>query len=293
MKRRALLTSALMALALVPVEATVSARADTLVLALAGTVTIPSGEFTRGSTPANLRASYALCVQSHLERAGVLECNEGAFEEEAPARRIRLPSYRIDRTEVTQAAYERCVAAGRCVPSRTHAIDGRVVAPEFPVTGVTYDDAVAYCAFASGRLPTEAEWERAARGDEARRLFPWGAVFDDRLANHGGMAGRSAEADGARYLARVGSYPAGQSPFGVYDMAGNVWEWTQDRFSPGSYADDLAVAPTGPESGIGRMVRGGSWRSSPVSLRVTARLPVPETEHSPDLGFRCAYDVRR
>jgi formylglycine-generating enzyme required for sulfatase activity len=284
---------ALVAFVLVASASTIDVRADALVLALPSMVSIPGSTFTRGSTPSNLRASFSLCVQAHLERAGTLECHDGVFEEETPARRIRLSAYRIDRTEVTQAKYQRCVAAGRCVPSRTHAMDARVLGDELPVTGVTFDDAQAYCAFVSGRLPTEAEWEHAARGDEARRIFPWGAVFDERLANHGGLAGRPPDVDGARYLAPVGSYPGGRSPYGLDDMAGNVWEWTLDRFSPGSYADDLSVSPTGPESGMGRMVRGGSWRSSPVSLRVTSRLPVPEPEHSPDLGFRCVYDTHR
>ncbi len=271
--------------------ASLAARADVLVLAPPDIVTIPSGTFTRGSTQANLRAAFALCVQTHLESAGTLECHEGIFEEETPARAITLPTYRIDRTEVSQARYDRCAVVGACAPSRTHATDERVVGAALPVTGVTFADAEAYCRFVGGRLPTEAEWERAARGDDGRRLFPWGVVFDDRLANHGGLAGRAADVDGARFLAPVGSYPAGQSPFGVFDMAGNVWEWTRDRFRPGSYEDDVAVAPTGPESGGGRIVRGGSWRSSPLSLRVTTRLPVAETDHGPDLGFRCVYDA--
>lgn len=277
---------------IVAIALVVRARADALVVTLPDTMAVPAGTFTRGSTPENVRAAFLLCVQTHLERAGMLECHDGAFDEEMPARAIRLRGYRIDRTEVTQARYARCVAAGACVPSRTHATDDRVVGDTLPVTGVTFADAEAYCAFAGGRLPTEAEWERAARGDDPNRLFPWGSVFDEHLANHGGVPGRSADGDGVRHLAPVGSYPAGRSPFGAEDMAGNVWEWTTDHFRPGSYAEDVPVAPTGPDGGIGRVVRGGSWRSTPVSLRVTARFPVAETQHGPDLGFRCAYDAR-
>jgi len=162
--------------------------------------------------------------------------------------------------------------------------------PSHPVAGVTFAEAAAYCAFAGGRLPTEAEWERAARGDapEGRR-FPWGDPYGSRLTNHGQGIASPDGVDGHRYAAPVASYPDGASPFGLYDMAGNVWEWTVDRFRPRAYESGTSVDPVGDGLGSERIVRGGSWRSSPVTHRVTYRAAVAETRFEPDLGFRCAY----
>src|SRR5690606_19068513 len=173
-------------------------------------------------------------------------CGPTLFVEESPARRIQLCSYGIDRTEGTNAAYGRCVRASECAPSRLRPGDERMTQPSHPVAGVTFAEAAAYCAFAGGRLPTEAEWERAARGDapEGRR-FPWGDPYGSRLTNHGQGIASPDGVDGHRYAAPVASYPDGASPFGLYDMAGNVWEWTVDRFRPRAYESGTSVDPVG------------------------------------------------
>jgi formylglycine-generating enzyme required for sulfatase activity len=159
-----------------------------------------------------------------------------------------------------------------------------------PVTGIAFREAADYCEGVAGRLPTEAEWERAARGGDRRR-FPWGRYYNERLANHGSATGRSDPSDGALHSAPVGSYVDGQSPYGVRDLAGNVWEWTSDRFAADAYVSLTSrVDPTGPDTGGERVVRGGSWRSPPFTLRAANRAPMPEGDWAPDLGFRCAYD---
>jgi formylglycine-generating enzyme required for sulfatase activity len=253
-------------------------------------VWIPAGDFVRGSDVDGLRYALALCAITS-DAAGVDPlCRDEIFMEETPARVVHLSAYGIDATEVTQAAYRRCVRASACAPPRVASSDERVGLDEHPVAGVTFDEAAAYCAFVGGRLPTEAEWERAARGDDhPGRRFPWGQPYNPRLANHGRGGERPDGIDGFRYAAPVGSFPDGRSPFGLDDMAGNVWEWTADRFASGSYAEGSTVDPRGAPLGGERVVRGGSWRSSPITLRVTHRVPVPETLAAPDLGFRCAY----
>ncbi|MEZ4248621.1 MAG: SUMF1/EgtB/PvdO family nonheme iron enzyme [Polyangiales bacterium] len=255
-------------------------------------VVLEAGAFVRGSHDADLRYGLALCEQSVGLRGRAI-CRDPAVSElfaaEAPARRIWLRAYAIDRTEVTRESYARCVRAGVCAPARVSDGDPRLGAPNHPVTGVTWRDAKVFCEHAGGRLPSEAEWERAARGPDGRR-FPWGNLWNDRLANHGGPEGAAA-LDGYRHLAPVGRFPAGASPYGMLDAAGNVWEWTADRYDVSAYATDANVDPRHDASGGERTIRGGSWRSTAESLRVTTRRPAAEGAYAPDLGFRCAYDV--
>ena len=151
-----------------------------------------------------------------------------------------------------------------------------------PVAGITWHEARAFCEWAGGRLPTDAEWERAARG-RARRRFPWGRQFNSRLANYGRSPRGPDRADGWRYAAPVGSFPDGVSAYGLHDMAGNVFEWT-------------ATPPRDSDVGLGadaqgyRIIRGGSWSQPPELLRVTAREWFPVAQHRADIGLRCAYD---
>ena len=255
-------------------------------------VWIPGAWFWRGADPAALGRARDLCFEDHAPFVA-RHCSDPAlFETEGPQVRIWVSGFGMDRTEVPQRAYARCVRASRCDPSRTSATDPRVSAPNHPVAGVTWNDAARYCTFAGGRLPTEAEWERAARGHD-RRTFPWGVLADGRRANHGGPPARPAEGDdGYRTAAPVGAFPSGASPFGLLDLAGNVWEWTADRWAPDAYQSARRVDPRGPSEGGERVVRGGSWRSPRFQLRVTHRRPVPAGASAPDLGFRCAYDPR-
>lgn len=255
-------------------------------LTLSDVVFIAGGWFHRGSTDDDVAYAISLCEREWGARGPEL-CRGDILAQllaaETPQRRIWVSAFRIDRTEVTHDRWRRCVAAGRCPPARTDG-DPRLAAPSMPVAGVTFHEAEQYCAFVGGRLPSEAEWERAARGG-GRRRFPWGQQFNDRLANHRGPI------DGFRYAAPVGSFPSAASPHGLLDMAGNVWEWTRDRFAADSYSNGPAVDPQGATDGGERVTRGGSWRSSADLLRVTMRRPWPAGSAAPDLGLRCVYDV--
>jgi eukaryotic-like serine/threonine-protein kinase len=212
-------------------------------------VVIPAGDFVYGSTRGD--------------------------DDERPARHRTLPAFAIDRTEVTRADYARCVAARRC---KTPAPDGAAaVAGEetdrWPQTGISWRDARAYCSFAGGRLPTEAEWEKAARGEDGRE-YPWGDDAACARANWGNFEGEGpcADLNPGRPVA-VGQYPAGASPYGVLDLAGNVWEWVADR-----YDQDPAR----------RVVRGGSCCSYFVGPRAANRNAWDPEHRDRDLGFRCA-----
>jgi formylglycine-generating enzyme required for sulfatase activity len=221
-------------------------------------VLIPAGSFQQGSTRGD--------------------------DDERPVRTVTLKAFAIDRTEVTRADYARCVSAGRCkaVPAAWAAEgDGRL-----PVTGVDWRDAQAYCRFASGRLPSEAEWEKAARGADGRE-YPWGDAVDCAHANWGSFQGEgpcAGKNPGAPEV--VGSRPAGASPYGVLDLGGNVWEWVADR-----YDDELPVVATarkGRSAGERRVVRGGSCCSYFVGPRAANRNAWAPEHRDGDLGFRCA-----
>ena len=255
-------------------------------------VWIGAGSFLRGSSEHDIARARALCVEAYQLLGSVERCEAEAFEEELPARRIHVSAFGIDRMEVTQAAYERCVRANRCAPARVSDAAPRVSGQSLPVTGLRWGEADHYCDELGGRLPTEAEWERAARGDDrgGERTFSWGRFWNDRLCNHGRAGGRPDGVDGFRYAAPVGAYPYARSAHGLLDMSGNVWEWTADTFVERYYQRSSAVDPLGPEAGRGRIIRGGSWRTPPHTHRVTYRLAIPETATAPDLGFRCAYD---
>ena len=218
--------------------------------------------------------------------------------DERPAHYVRLHAYWMDQLEVTNAMYLLCVQKGPCAPPQSFKSARRSEYfnnPEFrdyPVIYVTWADAKTYCEWAGRRLPSEAEWERAARGDDWR-TFPWGEDKADGLrANFNMLTGDTS---------RVGTYPLGASPFGVLDMAGNVAEWTNDYYSGTYYtAQADAVDPTGPESSasLKRVVRGGSLGDAEINIRVPKRSSVlgsnldvvPNTpgDFSPRIGFRCA-----
>jgi len=237
-------------------------------------VYVPAGEFDMGSTEGD--------------------------DDEQPVHTVALDGFWIDRTEVTHAQYERCVAAGACRPrtfsgSGTRDLyfgDGAYA--DYPAIYVTWYQADIYCRWTGGRLPREAEWEYAARGPDGW-VFPWGDAFDGTRLNYcdancdRNWADETAD-DGYANIAPVGSFPAGSSWCGALDMAGNVWEWVADWYASDSYSPSPARNPAGPPSGESRVMRGGSWGFDPFYVRSANRdcyLPCNTYGH---VGFRCARD---
>jgi serine/threonine-protein kinase len=191
-------------------------------------------------------------------------CNEKVDQEcdadEKPGRSVSVDAFSIDRTEVTVAQYRDCVEAGRCTdPATTGSCNwGQAGRDDHPVNCVDWSKAKAYCEWAGKRLPTEAEWEKAARGTDGRK-YPWGNDWSASKANVGD--------DGTK---PVGSYPSGASPYGAVDMAGNVWEWVSDKV------------------GDGRGLRGGSWNNNARLARASNRFSYDPDTRSNYVGFRCA-----
>ena len=249
-------------------------------------IRVPASEFTMGSTSAEVIEATVLCEHEPLATT----CDERSFADESLAHRVRLSGFFLDRREVTVGEFDACVRVGRCKSPPFERGARRFKQPRFPVTLVTWDDAQAYCAFRGARLPTEAEFERAARGPAGRR-FPWGQLPNARLANHGRLGiDSSDDADGFSELAPVGSFSAGRTPDGFLDLAGNAAEWVQDRYA-NQYPDAPQSDPQGPDATqatSARVVRGGSYESPMAWLRGAARGAYLPTERRPSLGFRCA-----
>jgi formylglycine-generating enzyme len=254
-------------------------------------IRVPASEFVMGSTSAEIIDSTLLCEREPLGPT----CDERSFADEALAHRVRLSGFFLDRREVTVADFETCVRVGRCKPPPFERGALRFKRPNFPVTLVTWDDAQAFCAFRRARLPTEAEFERAARGPSGRR-FPWGQLPNARLANHGRLGiDVTDDSDGFSELAPVGSFNAGRTPDGFLDLAGNVAEWVYDRYAT-QYPDAEQSDPQGPDATLAtsaRVVRGGSYESPMAWLRGAARGAYLPTERRPSLGFRCARSQQR
>jgi serine/threonine-protein kinase len=200
---------------------------------------------------------------------------------ERPARTVGVGTFWIDRTEVTVGAYRACVEAGACArPARASATCTFDAGDDdLPISCVHWRDADAYCHFAGKRLPTEREWEYAARGTFAVP-FPWGSVATCTAAVTL-LNDQSGKSCGLR-PAKVGTHPAGASPFGVQDLSGNVEEWTADW-----YVESLGAGPA-PRAGAAHVLRGGGWLSSPSMSRTTSRSWGSALEAGPNVGFRCA-----
>lgn len=206
----------------------------------------------------------------------------GGNADEKPQHRVYLDEFWIDQTEVTNAQYQQCVQAGRCAKPGYFGFVNIYQYTErqsYPVEDVTWEDAVAYCAWAAKRLPTEAEWEKAARGTDGR-VYPWGNTWDANKAN----TMESREQD----TRAVGSYPGGASPYGALDMAGNVREWVADWYSESYYASSPARNPPGPSNGTRRVVRGGEWPYFRDAARTAARFFSLPSHTISGWSFRCA-----
>ena len=228
-------------------------------------VVIPAGTFIRGSAP-----------------------GEGRLDEQ-PKRKIYLNSFAIDKYEVSNARYIAFLEETLHKPPLNVYGDGPLSSEkdiaDLPVVQVTWHDAVDYCFWAGKRLPTEAEWEKAGRGSDSR-LYPWGKEppTPDR-------AQFDREWDGKKTFRKVNSLPEGQSSFGVYQLSGNVREWTQDWYDAEYYANGPDRNPRGPETGILKAIRGGSWRSFDSDIRVTSRGKGGFALKTHGIGFRCARDI--
>jgi len=213
-------------------------------------------------------------------------CNRGrdgnCDPDELPYHTVYLEAFYMDRTEVTNAQYRECVAAEACRPAREYKGFAK---DDQPVVGVSWDDAEAYCQWARKRLPAEAEWEKAARGSDGR-VFPWGnQTCGCECAVQENKAGLGCGRDATW---PVGSAQTGASPYGLLDMAGNVWEWTADWYDEKYYRESPLSNPRGPQSGQAKVRRGGSFANVKNYLRTSDRnYASPETV-SNSTGFRCA-----
>jgi formylglycine-generating enzyme required for sulfatase activity len=210
-----------------------------------------------------------------------------ALEDERPAHRVWLDVFAIDRYEVTTAQYAEFLSTGkRGSPWQWETVELSRHSDR-PVIGVSWQDAGAYCQWKGKRLPTEAEWEKSARGTDSRS-YPWGnQVPTNQHANF---------ALGARFnydlvLAPVQSHPQGRSPFGLHHMAGNAYEWVQDWYAIDYYDVSPDRNPTGPEQGQFKVLRGGSWSDLPKYLLTYGRFKLPPDTRNSYVGFRCARSV--
>lgn len=214
-----------------------------------------------------------------------------------PQHDVVLGDYWIDQTEVTNSQYKLCVEAGSCQPQRDLTYADNPEYADYPATYVSYEAAAAYCLWLAGRsgqivgLPTEAQWEKAAAWDpveEHAQLYPWGdsRPTAERL--------QYSQSGAVRPAAPVGMHPAGVSAYGVFDMAGNVWEWVADWYDPNYYnRTGISRDPTGPLSGTIRITRGGSWTRDGSLALSSFRNPVRPTTASNEIGFRCAMTAGR
>lgn len=219
-------------------------------------------------------------------------------DDEHPQHKVTLDAYWIDQTEVTNNMYALCVGTGRCTPPKNTGsfsrdeYYGHYAFANYPVINVEWEQAMAYCEWAGRKLPSEAQWEYAARGPQGF-TYPWGNDFSCRYGNFDDekkldedMVEGGKNCDGQPETAPVGSYREGISPFGVLDMAGNVWEWVADWY--GVYTSKSVINPSGPKTGEFRVARGGSWNNSEGGLRSADRIREYPNTADYMLGFRCA-----
>ena len=205
-----------------------------------------------------------------------------------PAHAVRLNPFHMDKYEVTNTQFLKfCEATEARLPEfwRMKEFGSGPEFPNHPVVGIAWTEAKAYAEWASKRLPTEAEWEYAARGGLVGKKFPHGDKLSPDLANYWLWAALKPSGGG---LLPVGSYPANK--YGLHDMAGNVVEWVADRFDEGYYKVSPPENPKGPDKGRFRAIRGGGWHSGPTCNRVYYRNALPANWRDFNVGFRCARD---
>jgi formylglycine-generating enzyme required for sulfatase activity len=245
-------------------------------------VYIPSGKFRMGNTEDDIDSAFDLCTHYWDH------CEIDRFYDEMPQHTVVLDNLWMDQTEVTNEQYRKCVKADICEESRCWA-GSQFNGLDQPIVCVTWHQAQTYCEWVGGRLPTEAEWEYAARGTTGFQ-YPWDNVFDGARLNYcdatcGRPRSEQAYNDGQLYSAPVGNYPDGVSWCGVLDMAGNVSEWVADWYKV--YDQKEEINPLGPETGYSKVIRGGSWFLTRVETRSTWRDGISPDYWFDDLGFRC------
>jgi formylglycine-generating enzyme required for sulfatase activity len=266
-------------------------------------ILIPAGDFIMGATNQDRQIE--------------------ASSNELPKHKVYLDNYFIDRTEVTNEMFIAFVEATNYITVAEKTNYGHIYSdsinntwytdpsanwrdPEglgqgikgrenYPVVQMNWEDAKNFCKWRGGRLPTEAEWEKAARGTN-ENIYPWGNTYDGALLNGSDKTlGKDSNLfifnDGYAFTAPVGSFPEGASPYGVLDMAGNILEWVNDFYDENYYAQSPERNPTGPSNGQNHLLRGGSWFSGPKNNRSANRTPAENLDvASINYGFRCAYD---
>ena len=204
-------------------------------------------------------------------------------DDEQPIHRVLLDSYYLDTFEVTNGRFAKFVEAIQSEPPWGFADqETPVIHADHPVRWVNWLDAWGYCLWAGKRLPTEAEWEKAARGTDGR-VYPWGN--DPPTAAHA-VFGLT---EGAEPVLPIGTRDQGKSPYGVHDLAGNLYEWVTDWYDDAFYTSHPISNPRGPVEGTAKVQRGGSYTNTPYRLRASFRTKDDPTEHDPHVGFRCAH----
>jgi formylglycine-generating enzyme required for sulfatase activity len=251
-------------------------------------VYVPGGTFEMGSTEAEIEMAISQCKQVRGT------CTRDFRMRESPQHAVTLDGFWMDQTEVTNAQYRLCVEAGACQAPTTcdwgEPTFGDASKTDHPVGCVGWYGAQAYCEWVGARLPTEAEWEYAARGEQGH-TYPWGNTFDGTRLNYcdincqeGPWADTTVD-DGYAKSAPVGSYPDGASWCGAFDLAGNAWEWVADWL--GAYPSTAQTNPTGPATGSEKVMRGSSWVYDEERVRTAVRDFVVPTERDSPIGFRC------
>lgn len=240
-------------------------------------VTVPAGEFEMG------------CNHSRYDEI----CERDAF----PAHKVFLDAYQIDKYEVSFRRYKKCVDDGKCgIPDSDGACNwAESWKGNHPANCVDWSNAKKMCEFEGKRLPTEAEWEKAARGIQDKRIFPWGDTppsYDNAVMNQKVAGQTMGPGCGSGTTRPIGSKPAGVSPYGAHDMAGNVWEWVSDWFDEDYYQKSPNKNPKGPASGTYRTVRGGDWlMRKDVGLTSHLRHHYSPAGRGYVIGWRCAKSM--
>lgn len=262
-------------------------------------VLIPAGRFFMGISDQN--EQQAILEYSSYDEGFNIGFDMESIKQILTEHEVELNAFWLDRYEVTNEQYKKCVDAGVCEYPEIREYYSDELYKNHPVVYVAWNDANTYCEWAGRRLPTEAEWEHAARGKE-NWVYPWGDVFESSYVNVDDettvwddytVKCSSLGCDGYDLTSPVGQFPQGMSGYGVYDMAGNVAEWVADWYGDDSYNLSQLKNPTGPNFGTFRVVRGSSWNTKQVKVFLFLRYHLEPSISFASLGFRCAVDSER